>query len=327
MPDALLRALADGAAHSGERLAERFGVTRAAVWKQMAKLEAYGLTVDAVPGRGYRLRRPIDFLDVAGIESALGAACARVGRLELFLELDSTNRHLLGQPAPAPGTMHAALAEFQHAGRGRQGRSWKAPLGGGLCLSVAWQFAETPPGLSALSLAIGVTVRRVLKGLTNLAIGLKWPNDLVFDDRKLGGILVEISAEQHGACRVVAGLGLNVSIPPEQLAALSDWEHGAVDLDTALGGSMPGRSELAGSLMAALAALFEAYPHSGFEPYAGEWRQAHVLADRPVRLVEPAGESFGVVRGIEADGALLLETRGGGLRRVVAGDVSLRRAP
>jgi len=326
-PEALLRALADGAAHSGERLAARFGVTRAAVWKQMAKLEAYGLDFDAVRGRGYRLRRPIDFLDPVRIEAALGAERARVGRLEVFLELDSTNRHLLAQPMPAPGTMHVALAEFQHAGRGRQGRSWNAPLGGGLCVSVAWQFAETPPALSALSLAIGVAVRRALAALTGLEVGLKWPNDLVFDGRKLGGILVELSAEQHGACRVVAGLGLNVSIPSEQLAALSDWERGAVDLVTALGDGVPSRSELAGTLIASLAALFEGYPRSGFEPYAAEWGAAHVLAGQAVRLVEPAGESHGVVRGIEADGALVLETGGGRLRRVVAGDVTLRRAP
>ena len=323
---ALLRALADGAPHSGEALARRFSVTRAAIWKQISKLEAYGVAIEATPGRGYRLRRPIDFLDEGRIVAELDPQSrAAIASLEVFAELDSTNRHLLGRPAPPPGKLDVALAEFQHAGRGRLGRTWSAPLGGGLCLSVGWQFDESPPALSALSLALGVVARRAIHALASVEVGLKWPNDLVFEGRKLGGVLIEISAEAQGACRVVAGIGLNVSIPSEQLVTLSDWPGGAVDLSSIAGGALPGRSELAARLVSEIAALVATYPRTGFSAYASEWEGAHVLADAPVRLVEPGGESFGIVRGIEADGALVVESDAGSRRRVVAGDVTLRR--
>lgn len=324
---ALLRVLADGAPHSGEVLAQRFGVTRAAIWKQISKLEAYGLTVEATPGRGYRLNRPIDFLSEERIAAALDPGTRdAVAALEVHAELDSTNRHLLRRPAPPPGRLDVALAEFQHAGRGRLGRSWSAPLGGGLCLSVGWQFAESPQDLSALSLAIGVAARRAIAAVAPVEIGLKWPNDLVFDERKLGGVLVELSAEAQGACRVVAGLGINVSIPGEQLVGLSDWPRGAIDLDSITNGAVPGRSELAARLISSIGALAAEYPRTGFAAYAAEWQRAHVLTDAPVRVIESSGERFGIVRGIAADGALVVESDEGERRRVVAGDVTVRRS-
>ena len=161
-PERLLVALADGGAHSGEDLARAFGVTRAAVWKQIAKLADWGLAVDAVPGVGYRLRRPIDLLDADVLRAALPPrVAAGLATLEVFTELGSTNRQLLRTPPP-PGMLNVCIAEYQTAGRGRRGRRWSAPLGAGLTLSVGWQFADTPPELSALTLAVGVVARRVL---------------------------------------------------------------------------------------------------------------------------------------------------------------------
>ncbi len=140
------------------------------------------------------------------------------------------------------------LAEFQHAGRGRRGRRWIAPLGGGLCLSVGWQFADTPPELSALTLAVGVVARRALAAVAGVDVGLKWPNDLVLDARKLGGILLELTAEAQGGCYVVAGIGINVSLPPESLRTLSDWPRGAIDLATATSGAPPRARRARGEL-------------------------------------------------------------------------------
>src|SRR6185295_7804725 len=148
-PEQLLALLADGKPHSGEELARAFAVSRAAVWKHVAKLADWGLAVDAMPGVGYRLRRGIDLLDAAALRSALAAhVAARLASLEVFTQLESTNRHLLGAPPPAPGMLRACIAEYQTAGRGRRGRRWSAPLGSGLCLSVGWQFADAPAGLS-----------------------------------------------------------------------------------------------------------------------------------------------------------------------------------
>lgn len=319
----LLHALADGRTHSGEELAHAFGVTRAAVWKQVAKLADFGLAVEAVPGAGYRLRHRLDLLDAGAVRAALDAGvAARLAKLEVFTEIDSTNSRLLGAP-PAPGELDVCLAEFQTAGRGRRGRAWTAPLGSGLCLSVGWQFSGMPAGPGPLTLAVGVAVRRALERVAQITIALKWPNDLVFDERKLGGILLELAAEAHGGAHVVVGIGLNVSLPPELARSLSDWPRGAVDLKTALGRAPPPRAVLAAALVNELAALFVDYPAHGFAAYRTEWRSADFLRGRAVRLDEPGGPLFGKAVGIDADGALLVEAAGV-RRRVVAGDVSVR---
>src|SRR5262245_52493249 len=146
-PERLLRALADGEPHSGEDLARQFRVTRAAVWKHIAHLGDWGLDVEALPGVGYRLARRVELLDAAALRGALPArTAARVGCLEVFTELGSTNRELTERAPPKPGVLDVCIAEYQTAGRGRRGRRWSTPLGAGLCLSAAWQFADTPPG-------------------------------------------------------------------------------------------------------------------------------------------------------------------------------------
>jgi BirA family transcriptional regulator, biotin operon repressor / biotin---[acetyl-CoA-carboxylase] ligase len=321
----LLRALADGEPHSGEQLARDFGVTRAAVWKQMAKLGDWGLEVVAVPGVGYRLARRIELLDAAALRAALlPHTAARVTKLDVFTELGSTNRYLLDVPAPAGGELHVCLAEYQSAGRGRRGRRWNTPLGAGLCLSVGWRFAETPADLAALTLAVGVVVRRALAAVAGVGVALKWPNDLVWDDRKLGGILLELSAEAQGGCHVVAGLGLNVEVSPASLRSVSDWPRGAVDLATARDGSAPKRAALAAALIDALAELFARYATVGFSAYRADWRAADYLKGRRVTLDVASGAVSGTAVGIEADGALLIETSPGARRRVISGDVSVR---
>jgi BirA family transcriptional regulator, biotin operon repressor / biotin---[acetyl-CoA-carboxylase] ligase len=324
----LLCALADGRAHSGEQLAARFGVTRAAVWKQVAKLADWGLQVDAVPGVGYKLRRALDLLDAGALRSALAPpVAARLAALEVFTEIESTNRHLLAAPPPSQGELRVCIAEYQTAGRGRRGRRWTTPLGAGLCLSVSWQFAGAPADLSALTLAVGVAVRRALTRVARVTIGLKWPNDLVWDERKLGGILLELTAEAHGGCHVVAGIGINVALEPALLPHLSDWPRGAVDLATAcasLDAPPPPRAALVLALIEELAELFAGYATTGFRAYRDEWRAADYLRGRSVRLDDAAGPLTGTSLGIEPDGALLIETAPGARRRVVAGDVSVR---
>jgi BirA family biotin operon repressor/biotin-[acetyl-CoA-carboxylase] ligase len=320
----LLQVLADGETHSGEELARAFGITRAAIWKQVAKLADWGLAVEAAAGTGYRLPRRLDLLDSDALRAALDAdAAARLAKLEVFTELDSTNRYLLAAPPPV-GKLDVCIAEFQTAGRGRRGRRWVAPLGSGIALSVGWQFAGMPAEPSALTLAVGVAVRRALARAAGLSIALKWPNDLVFDERKLGGILLELKAEAHGGAHVVAGVGLNVALPESLLPSLSDWPRGAIDVKTALGKEPPPRLVLAAALINELATLLADYPTQGFAAYRTEWRSADFLRGRAVRLDEPAGRLFGTALGIDADGALLVETVAGERRRVVAGDVSVR---
>lgn len=326
-PEALLRRLADGEPHSGAELARQFDVTRAAISKSIRKLAPWGLEVSAVPGVGYRLARPIDLLDARALRRALAPRTARrLARLEVFTELDSTNRRLLGLAPPPQGELAVCLAEFQTAGRGRRGRRWLAPLGGGLCFSAGWQFAGTPRDLSALTLAVGVVVRRALADTAGLDVALKWPNDLVLDERKLGGILLELAAEAQGRCYVVAGIGINVALPPESLSVLSNWPQGAIDLATPMRGAPPPRLAVAARLTDGLADLFASFADTGFAPYRSEWRDADYLLGRRVKLDDPGAPANGTARGIDGDGALLVEMANGVRRRVISGDVSVRSA-
>lgn len=358
----LLRALADGEPHSGEELAKQFEVTRAAVWKHVMKLERWGLAVRAVPGVGYRLARAIEPLDAPRLRRALCRShtpCAapgaraephadartsggewRLGTLEVFDELPSTNRYLLERAAPPAGSLAVCLAEFQTAGRGRRGRRWHTPYGAGICLSAAWQFAETPPELQALTLAVGVVARRAIAAACGVEVALKWPNDLVWDGRKLGGILLEIRLEQHGGCHVVAGVGVNVDLPDELKPNLSDWPGGAADLAEAEtrgsganshgGGAAsratPSRHALVVTLVEGLGTLFGSYASTGFGAYRLDFDSADWLKGRRVALDDAHGQVCGTALGIEADGALVIETAPGARRRVLSGDVSVRDA-
>jgi BirA family biotin operon repressor/biotin-[acetyl-CoA-carboxylase] ligase len=265
-----------------------------------------------------------DALDPAALTQAIeGPLRGRVRRIEVFAELPSTNSYLLAATQPAPGLADVCLAELQTAGRGRLGRSWHAPFGAGVCLSVASQLAVPPRELPALTLALGVVVRRVIANLTGSAIGLKWPNDLVHEDRKLGGILVEVGAEGPGDSRVVAGLGLNVAFSPRALAVVGDSVNGATDLRS-ITGSPPPRTELALALIGAFADLFGSYAVTGFAPYRDEWRSADSLKGRPIRIQAPSGAWLGTAAGIDDDGALLVMTADGACRRVASGEVSVR---
>ena len=218
----LLRLLADGALHSGEELAAALSISRAAVWKRLQQLEAWGIALEARPGSGYQLESPIDLLDAAAIRGRLPTdVAANLRDLEVHEALDSTSDRLLAARALPPGRFDACLAEFQNAGRGRRGRRWVAPFASGLCLSVSWSYRDAPATLGALSLAAGVAALRALQRVGIGGLSLKWPNDIVRADAKLGGILIDLRGEAAGPACVVVGIGINVRLPRAARAALA----------------------------------------------------------------------------------------------------------
>jgi BirA family biotin operon repressor/biotin-[acetyl-CoA-carboxylase] ligase len=322
---ALLALLADGALHSGASLAARLGVSRAAVWKLVRELREHGVQVASLPRIGYRLPRPVELLDAARIGSLLDDRGWRLGeRLEVLLETDSTNTHLHDAPAPQPGAPRVALAELQQAGRGRRGRTWLAPFGSGLTFSVAWTFADTPAGLPALGLAIGVGVAHALQSIGLAEARVKWPNDLVWRRRKLGGLLLQLRSEAGGPASVVAGLGVNVLLAPESRVSLeAAGAQPVTDLDEALGGRVPGRNQLAATLVAALLDTLDEFARHGYAAFAPRWSGLDALAGAQVRVVQADGAVEGEACGADTDGALLVRVAGE-VQRFYSGDVSLR---
>jgi BirA family biotin operon repressor/biotin-[acetyl-CoA-carboxylase] ligase len=297
-------------------------VSRAAVWKRLKRLGELGMSVEAQPGRGYRLEAPIDLLEAAEIRRALPQAAAQSLRnLEIHESLDSTSYRLLAVADLPPGRFDACLAEFQSAGRGRRGRRWVAPFASGVCLSMNWSYRDAPATLSALSLAAGVATLRALRRLAFAQLTLKWPNDIVHAGAKLGGILIDLRGEAAGPAYIVVGIGINVCLPRTALAQLAAEGVEAVDL--AALGEAPARNRLAAVLIAELAQALVEFGARGMAAFADEWQAADALNGRPVRVLHGGQALEGVARGVDGDGALLLET-GDRRQRILSGEVSVR---
>ncbi len=318
----VFRRLSDGEFASGQALAVEFGVTRSAVWKAVHALEDAGARVEVASNRGYRLCDGIAALDAAQIRAQLPeGALARLAACDVEWSLPSTNAALLAAKEPAPGRVAVLLAEHQTAGRGRRGRPWVAPLGGAVCLSMAWTFDQLPRDLAALSLVVGVCALRAFSAQGVPGLALKWPNDLVAGGRKLGGILIEMRAESAGPVVVVIGIGANVALDAATRAQVAAAGNDAIDV-VELGGSAD-RNALVARVVGELAAALPQFAARGFAPFAAEWRHADALRGRPVSVTLGTEAQVGIARGIDAAGALLVETPAG-LQRFVAGEVSVR---
>jgi BirA family biotin operon repressor/biotin-[acetyl-CoA-carboxylase] ligase len=319
----LFAKLADGEFHSGEALAAELAVTRSAVWKAAKALRELGATVHAVRNRGYRLAGTAEPLDGARILELLSdAARAHVKRVDTAWMLGSTNTALMERPFPQVGLGEALLAEYQTAGRGRRGRTWVAPPGGAICLSFSWVFGEVLRDLGALGLVIGVCALEALQRLGVTGVGLKWPNDLLIDDRKLGGILIELRAESAGPACVVIGIGLNVALGAALLEKIGTMGLAPIDLVSAglKGGA---RNKVAAGLISAFVQGLLDFEQGGLKPFVQKWMGADALRGRAVTVMATEGATKGVARGIDLEGALLVETPQG-LRRFITGDVSVR---
>ena len=318
--------LADGRFHSGEELARHLRVSRSAVWKAAGALRRLGAEVHAVRNRGYRLTAATEPLAAAAIREHLPREVrSRVAKLETVWSIASTNTALLERPGPKSGASEVLLAEHQTAGRGRRGRAWLAPPGGALCLSLSWMFREVPPDLGALGLVIGVCALRALTALGVRNATLKWPNDLLLAERKLGGVLIDLRAESAGPAYVVIGIGLNIQLGEGILKRIAAAGLPATDLSSA-GLTAPSRNLLAAGLIGACVRGLEEFERQGLRPFIEEWRSADALRGRPVDVKAAEGTtSRGLARGIDVHGALMVETPEG-VRRFISGDVTVRPA-
>jgi BirA family transcriptional regulator, biotin operon repressor / biotin---[acetyl-CoA-carboxylase] ligase len=321
-------ALADGAVHSGEQLAAGQRVSRTAIWKAVGALQELGVSIDAAPKRGYRMATPVTPLAAERISAQLPPEVrARLRRGEVAWSLASTNSALL---APAqqdaagllPGQFDFLAAEYQSAGRGRSSRQWFAPPGGALCLSLAWSFAALPKGAAALSLAVGVCALRALASIAPLDVRLKWPNDLLAGERKLGGILIELRAEGGGPAYVVIGIGINCALGARVSSQVREAGAEPVDL-ASLGVAHCDRNQLAAELLGQIVRGVLEFERAGLAPFAADWAAADALAGRVVTVALADGQFVGHARGIDADGALCVHGNGA-LRRFNSGEVSVR---
>lgn len=316
----LISALAPGNFHSGEQLAKRLGVTRKAVWKRVVNLRAAGVDVHAVRGKGYRLASPIELLDKEAIVADFGPESPIRSQIEILGSVDSTNRYAMGLARQGAATGTAVFAEWQTAGRGRRGRTWQSPLGSNLYFSVVWRFDPAPANLQLLGLALGVALAESLSRAFDLTrLGVKWPNDLYWDNKKLAGLLLEISGEAGGECVVIAGVGVNVAMPHTSRELIDQpW----TDLSEAAGRALS-RNRVAGVCLGSVLDGLRCFANDGFRSFLPRWDAYDLLFGRAVAVREGSKTTLGRAMGIDGTGALVLQTHHG-KERFYSGDVSVR---
>lgn len=315
----LIEQLSDGRFHSGEMLGHALGVSRAAVWKMIPRLEELGLEVYAVSGKGYRLAVPFEPLDQHTMLQQLSTDSRQhLAGIEVLRELDSTNRYLLQAAAGGADSGSICLAEYQYGGRGRRGRNWASPYGGNIYLSLLWRFNDGTARLGGLSLAVAVALMRLLQELGVEKAGIKWPNDILVEGRKLAGILSDVAGESNGPCHVVIGIGMNFRMSKNQAAMIEQpWT------DLSRFGLKRGRSEIAGRLIHHLLLVLDSYQKQGLVAFIDEWRQWDLARDNPITICHGEKYREGVARGIDEQGMLLVE-HSEGINKYASGEISLR---
>jgi BirA family biotin operon repressor/biotin-[acetyl-CoA-carboxylase] ligase len=315
-----LRRLADGHFHSGEEMARSLNRSRATLSEALKRAPEMGIDLFSVPGKGYRVAEPIDFLDVHAIAAGLAKRGARI-HLEVVDEIESTSSRLLEMAASGAPSGTCLAAEWQSSGRGRRGRSWVSRLGGSLTFSLLWRFERGAGHLGGLSLAVGEAVARALGESGIDRVQVKWPNDVVVDFRKLAGVLVETSGEMQGPSVAVIGVGVNYRLSERVLDRIDQpvadvWQCTA---------QAPSRSELLTRMLATLAASLDAFDRAGFAASRDAWRSMHAYQGRKVRVTSSRDAPFDAeVIDVAADGALLVSTPDGRTVPLASAEITLR---
>jgi len=298
----LLKLLKDGRFHSGQDLGVALGVSRSAVWKQLQHLEAeLNLPIHKVRGRGYQLATPLSLLEASAIA---GHSRGEDWPALIFDSIDSTNAQALREIGEGRAAPFLVLAERQTAGRGRRGRQWVSPIAENLYYSLVLRIEGGMRQLEGLSLVVGLAVMRTLQSFGLADAGLKWPNDVLVNDQKIAGILLELVGDPADVCHVVLGIGINVNM---QSASEIDQQWTSVRREV---GSTIDRNLLVARLSESLQDDLQRHRQAGFAAFQREWEQAHLWQGRAVALIAGVNRIEGLVLGIDGQGALRLEVDG-----------------
>ncbi|WMY74180.1 bifunctional biotin--[acetyl-CoA-carboxylase] ligase/biotin operon repressor BirA [Buttiauxella selenatireducens] len=312
IPLTLIGILADGEFHSGEQLGEQLGMSRAAINKHIQTLRDWGVDVFTVPGKGYSLPDPIQLINEELIKSQIDT-----GLVAVLPVIDSTNQYLLDRLETLQSG-DACIAEYQQAGRGRRGRQWFSPFGANLYLSMFWRLEQGPAATVGLSLVIGVVIAEVLRELGAEDVRVKWPNDLYLNDRKLAGILVELTGKTGDAAQIVIGAGINLAMRNVATDVINQsWinlQEAGINID---------RNALAIRIIKELRKALQLFEEEGLVPFLPRWESLDNFINRQVKLIIGNREIHGISRGINEQGGLLLE-QDGVIKPWVGGEISLR---
>lgn len=316
----LLQILGDGLCHSGNELGCALGITRSAIWKHINQLIELGIPITRIPHQGYQLTTPIQLLDEAKISSHLKQRMFTLPfKLHLFTSIDSTNRFL--KEIPTSSILDICCAEIQTQGRGRFGRSWHSPFGENIYCSSRWNLSCDLSRLSGLSLVTSLAILHSLKEFVPTEhIKIKWPNDILWGDKKICGVLIEIIAESNGNAQVIIGIGLNVNtdtqkhpLPDKPWASLYTMANQYFN-----------RNELIASLLYHLHSKINQFLTSDLNNFMDEWNQYDYLAGKHINVTQSLNSFSGIACGIDSMGQLILRDSQGVQHVLSSGDTSLK---
>jgi BirA family biotin operon repressor/biotin-[acetyl-CoA-carboxylase] ligase len=305
---------------SGEELSRTLNCSRTAVWKHIQALRGHGYEFESASRRGYRLVRMPDRLNSAAILSGLRTNIMG-RRLHIFDSVESTQTTAQRLVAEGAGEGTLVLAEQQTIGRGRMGRSWHSPEGKGVWMSLVL-FPQIPlPFTPQLTLLTAVAVCRAIRRLVSVNVGIKWPNDLLIEGKKVCGILLESKAEDERLLYIVAGIGISANL------SAGDYPEHLQNIATSLlieSGRAVDRNRLVGETMAQFEDLYGLYRQEGFEPIRLLWEALSVTLGRSVRIPSKEGSLTGTAQGIDEMGALVVRLPDGEIRKIYSGDIVMQ---
>ncbi|KDN09759.1 bifunctional biotin--[acetyl-CoA-carboxylase] ligase/biotin operon repressor BirA [Gilliamella sp. Imp1-1] len=308
-PLKLIEILADGQFHSGEELATIFGITRAGINKYIKQLREWEIELTSVQGKGYCLAAPLNLLNKTKINQHYQSN----SRCEILPIIDSTNQYLLDRIGQLTSG-DCCVAEFQSKARGRRGRKWFSPFGTNLYFSMYWRLEQGIAAAMGLSLVVGIVIADTLRALSGQDIKVKWPNDLYLNDQKLAGILVELAGKTGDCAHVVIGVGVNLTMAnPDTNIVNQKWANlGNVD-----------RNLLVAQVAKTLKSQLIEFEKHGLVPFINDWNKLDNFVNRPVKLLIGDNIIRGIAKGINDQGALLLE-QNGKIQAHIGGEISLR---
>ncbi|WP_077287695.1 bifunctional biotin--[acetyl-CoA-carboxylase] ligase/biotin operon repressor BirA [Cognaticolwellia aestuarii] len=314
----LIQKLVKGEFLSGQMLGEELGVSRAAISKHIGVLQEMGFDIFSVTGKGYRLAQPIELLDESQIIGHLQVLDANT-KVEVHNLIDSTNSYLMRRLPNQNTVGQVCIAEYQSAGRGRRGRQWISPFGSHIYLSMYWYLEQGMSAAMGLSVVAALAVSDAINALYQVEVELKWPNDIYFNGVKLAGILIDLEGQAMEPCHCVIGIGLNINMS-EKSAELVDQPW--TDLSRAIGVDID-RNILAAHIISALLKRLKVHRETGINTMVKEWQSQDFYINKPVALITGEKITRGISRGINTQGALMLEVNGQ-VGPVYGGEVSLR---
>ncbi|GGJ05986.1 bifunctional ligase/repressor BirA [Shewanella hanedai] len=298
---------------SGESLASQLGVSRTAISNHISTLEEYGVDIFSVKGKGYKLANSLSLIDEAQLKSAITQRCF------YYNEIPSTNAFLL-KHSEELSSGDICIAEYQSAGRGRRGRTWVSPYGCHLYCSMYWNLPQGMAQATGLSLVVACSLVKVLNSFNIEGLGVKWPNDIYLDNKKLAGVLVEMNGQAGIECHLVIGIGINMSMSKSQGDKIDQpWS------DLSQSRSLPSKTELATALQHQLYEDLTLFEKEGLSAFLARWKQVDIFDGEKVKLLLGDKCIDGVCQGIDETGSILLKTDKG-IEAFVGGEISLRSA-